>query len=315
MADGSKIKLRSLLNWQRLQKRIRWLLRKSIQTSHSRIVTCGVLVGLVYLPLLLVFLVKSVLRGDSTPILNFAFAYLGLEKLWQQRRAIASLTATEEEQLVGHAFILGGAIAFPFCYSSLSMQALLMAGISIGMVYSTWGIAILKRYWLWITFILLSLYPDWIFLSNAIRKIVTPTYFFEELMAWSGSLVLRAMGYSATPRGVYLSLPQGSVEVASGCSGFDMAFLLVGASVVLGLFLHQKWRKIVLVAFLGAILALIFNIPRVVILTIASVYWGKPSFDFWHGPIGGQIFVGILLTVYYYMAMALFHQRSEKNSR
>lgn len=314
MADGSKIKLRSLLNWQRVQKRSRWLLRHSVKTAHSRILTCGFLVGLVYLPLLLSALVKFTLHGDSTPALNVAFAYLGVERLWQQRREIVSLKATEEEQWVGYAFILGGAIAFPFCYASISMQALLMAVIGISMAYSTWGITFFQRYWLWVTFILLSLYPDWVFLSNAIRKIITPTYFFEELMAWSGSVVLRVMGYAATPRGIYLSLPQGSVEVASGCSGFDMAFLLVGASVALGLFLHQKGAKIGLVAFLGALLALLFNVPRVVLLTFASVYWGKSSFDFWHGPIGGQIFAGVLLTVYYYMAMALFTHKVGKKS-
>lgn len=315
MADGSKLKLRSLLDWQRIQKRIRWLLKCSVQTTHSRILTCGVLVALVYLPLLLVALVKFTLRGDSTPVLNIAFAYLGLEKLWQQRREIAQLKAMEEEQWVGYAFILGGAIAFPFCYASISMQALLVAVIGIGAAYSTWGITFFKRYWLWITFILISLYPDWVFLSNAIRKIITPTYFFEESMAWIGSVVLRAMGYAATPRGTYVYLPQGAVEVASGCSGFDMAFLLVGASVVLGLFLHQKWSKIALVAFLGAILALLFNIPRVVMLTFAAVYWGKASFEFWHGPIGGQIFAGILLTVYYYGAMGFFTQKTEKNRK
>lgn len=312
MADGSKIKLRSLLNWQRVQKRIRWLLKQSVQTTHSRILTCGFVVGLVYLPLWLVVLVKFTLHGDSTPALNVAFAYLGLEKLWQQRRDIANLTAMEEEQWVGYALILGGAIAFPFCYSSISMRAFLMAVIGLGMAYSTWGITFFKRYWLWITFVLISLYPDWVFLSNAIRKVLTPPHLFEELMAWSGSLVLQAMGHSATARGIYLSLPQGAVEIASGCSGFDMAFLIVGASIVLGLFLRQKWSKIALVAFLGAVLALIFNIPRVVLLTFASVYWGKASFEFWHGPIGGQIFSGVLLTVYYYGAMGIFNQKPEK---
>lgn len=313
MADGSKNKVRSLFNWQRVQNHLRWLLNQSIQTPHSRIVTCGFLVGLVYLPLWIAILIRSTILGASTPILNVAFGYLGLEKLWQKRREIIGLTATEEEQLVGYAFILGGAIAFFFCYESISMQTLLIVVIAVGMAYSTWGMPFFKQYWPWISLVLLSLYPDWVFLSNAIREVITPPQMFEELMAWSGSLVLQAMGYPATRRGTYLSLPQGSVEVASGCSGFDMAFLIVGASIALGLFLRQKWGKIALVAFLGAMLALILNIPRIVLLTFASVYWGKQSFEFWHGPIGGQIFSGILLTIYYYVAMGFFTQKLENN--
>jgi exosortase/archaeosortase family protein len=298
------------LNWQRIQKQAHRLFRQSIKTTHSRILTCGFLVWLVYLPMWLVILMGSVVAGASTPSLNVAFAYLGLEKLWQQRREIAQLTAMEDEQWVGYALILGGAIAFPFCYTSFSMQALLVAVIGLAMAYSTWGITLFKRYWLWILLIAISLYPDWVFLSNAIRKVITPPHLFEEFMAWAGSLVLQGMGYSATVRGVYLSLPQGAVEIASACSGFDMAFLIVGASVALGLFMRQKWSTIWLVATLGAVLALIFNIPRIVLLTFASVYWGKDSFDFWHGPIGGQIFSGILLTVYYYVAMGVFTQKN-----
>jgi exosortase/archaeosortase family protein len=291
-------------NWQRLQRWMQELLGQSMKSTHSRMLTCGFVVELIYLLLLLVFLLKSVFKGDSTPVLNFAFAYLALEKLWQQRRAIARLTATEEERWVGYAFILGGAIAFPCFFSKISMQAFLAGLMGLAMAY-----------WLWVTFILLSLYPDWIFLSNAIRKVVTPTYWFEEVMAWSGSLVLQGMGHPATPKGVYITLPQGAVKIASGCSGFDLAFLIVGTSVVLGLFMQQKWPKIWLVAVLGAILALIFNIPRVVLLTFAAVYWGKPSFDFWHGPIGGQIFSGVLLTIYYYMAMAFFTRKAKAKNQ
>lgn len=33
----------------------------------------------------------------------------------------------------------------------------------------------------------------------------------------------------------------------------------------------------------GAGLALVFNIPRIMLLTLASVYWGKERFNFWHG--------------------------------
>ena len=41
---------------------------------------------------------------------------------------------------------------------------------------------------------------------------------------------------------------------------------------------------------IGIVLALAFNVPRIVLMTLAVVYWGKDAFEFWHGAWGGQIF-------------------------
>jgi exosortase/archaeosortase family protein len=77
-----------------------------------------------------------------------------------------------------------------------------------------------------------------------------------------------------------------------------MAMTMVVASFVLGLFLKQSWAKIVALMVVGAVLALVFNIPRIMLVTSASVYWGKYWFDFWHDSWGSQIFVSVLFTIY-----------------
>lgn len=307
MASFRKSNSRSRRIGQRLQKGGVKLLKLSVKNTHTRILTCGILIGLWFLPTWSHVMWQATLSGAATPFLNLAFAGLGLHSLWQDRQHLAKLTATDEERLVGYLLILGSVAAFPFCLNSVSLQSFICISIVLGIVYSTWGLPVLRHNGLAIFFVLISLYPDWVFLSNWLWRVVTPPNLLENLMAWMGSLGLQAIGQPAKAEGVYLTLPQGAVEVASGCSGFDMAFVMVCFSILLGLFMQQSWLKITGVAAIGTLLALVFNIPRIMLLAIASIYWGQSSFDFWHGPIGGQVFSTTLLTIYYYIAMYFFN--------
>ena len=54
---------------------------------------------------------------------------------------------------------------------------------------------------------------------------------------------------------------------------------------------------------IGIVLALAFNVPRIVLMTLAVVYWGKDAFEFWYGAWGGQIFSAIVMTTYYQIIM------------
>ncbi|MFM2432056.1 MAG: cyanoexosortase, partial [Cyanobacteriota bacterium] len=110
--------------------------------------------------------------------------------------------------------------------------------------------------------------------------------------------------------GAYVLLPAGAVWVGPGCSGFSMALVLLGTGFLIGKFTGMTWRKTLGIMLIGWFLAMIFNVPRIMLLAIASVYWGKQSFEFWHGPIGGQIFAGVLFTIYYYAAMWIIDRRS-----
>jgi hypothetical protein len=52
----------------------------------------------------------------------------------------------------------------------------------------------------------------------------------------------------------------------------------------------------------------------VMLLAIASVYWGKASFEFWHGPIGGQMFAMVLFTIFHYMVMYVVGRSGQKSA-
>lgn len=301
-----------------LGKRSRSLLKTAARTNHNRIVSFGVLVLLFFLPTWLHFQWQSIARGGSEFLLNAGFIYLGLDILWKNRQQLQAEPPTDEERFLGYFLIFGSAACFPWCLSSASLQALICVIVLLGIAICNWGTAIIQKHPLAIALILVSIYPDLGYLGNTLRRTLTGNQ-LESLMAWLGGSVLSVFGQPVSVQGPFLSLsttmiPEKSVEVASGCSGFDMAFPIAGFAFIMGMFFKQSWRKTFALMAIGVVLALAFNVPRIMLLAFAVVYWGKDSFEFWHGPIGGQIFSMIMLTAYYYIAMAIINYKPKRVS-
>ncbi|PSB22009.1 cyanoexosortase C [Phormidesmis priestleyi ULC007] len=297
---------------QKIQRGVVRLAQFSSCTPHHRIVTFGLLMGLFYLPDWLKVAVDTCLHGSSNILFNLGFLYLGLDHLWKHRKSVNRMVVSDEERLTGYLIIFGSAALFPVCFSSVSLRALLWAVILIGIAYSSWGIRFFKIYAVQSILILVSLYPDWTYALREVWKMITPAHYLENLMAWAGSLALQAIGQPAIAKEFIIELPAGAVQIGFVCNGFEMAVTMAGASLLMGLWLKQSRLNTIAMVVVGVMLALIFNIPRIMLLTIASVYWGKDSFDFWHGTWGGQIFSTILFTVYYYLVMWIMNQQTVK---
>ena len=299
--------------WQWVKQRSHWLLKQSIRTNHNRILTGGCLVLLVYLPTWCSDMGNEFVSGESTPLLNLGFIYLGLDSLWRQRHRLTVVSDNDADRALGYLLILDGAAIFPFCLASVSQQALVCMIILTGTALCCWGTEGVQQSVRSIVLSLVGIYPDLIFLTNTLRKTLTGNQ-LECLTAWLSGLALRAIGQSVTVEGSLLSLSttieaKKTVEVASGCSGFDMAFVLAGVGIIMGLFFKCSWTKTLTLTIVGVALALLFNVPRIMLLAFAVFYWNEGSFEFWHGPIGGQIFSTILLTVYYYAAMTIINRK------
>ena len=268
--------------------------------------------GLFYLPDWFKIAVDTCLHGSSNILFNLGFLYLGLDHLWKHRNSLTQMVVFDEERMTGYLIIFGSAALFPVCFSSVSLKALLWAVILIGLAYSSWGIRFFKSYALQSVLILASLYPDWTYALREVWKMTTPLHYLENLMAWASSLALQAIGQPAIAKEFIIELPAGAVQIGFVCNGFEMAVTMAGASLLMGLWYKQSRLNIAAMVAVGIGLALIFNIPRIMLLTIASVYWGKDSFEFWHGAWGGQIFSTILFTVYYYSVIWIMNQQTVK---
>lgn len=284
------------------------LLRKSLRTPHAQIVLCGLLVGLWYLPNWLGILLNYIFQGVAFPLIVFAASYFAVQELWCDRHKLTKLTATLKQQRLGHILILSGVVSSPFCGFAFWPQALLWLLILVGIALSSWGLGFFKKYPHPIFLILLSVHPTPDILIGQLWIALTPNYLLERLMAWSSSLALQAIGQPATSNDIYIFLPTGGVEIGWGCNGFDMALTIATFGLLVGLIFKQNWLQTLGLAIFGIALALIFNVPRIVLLTFAAVFWGEESFNFWHGTWGGQIFSTIIFTAYYYFIMSIYSQ-------
>ncbi|HEY9698663.1 MAG TPA: cyanoexosortase C [Trichocoleus sp.] len=301
------------MNVQKMSVTMSRLLQLSLKTSHNRIVACGLFIGLCYLPFWLQDVIVGSIHGSAS-LLMVAVIALGLQRLWKNRHQLEQLQVSDEDRFLGHLLIFGGIGLAPFFSSSEWSQRLIWLVILAGIACSSWGAGFFMRYPLPTLLIITGFFPQPTVVGKILWETFTPPEMLERFMAWSGGLGLQAIGQPATFMGTIITITGKSVRVDWGCSGFDMATIMAVASLVLGIFLKQSFPKVITLMVMGVILALIANIPRIMLLAMSEAYWGRSAFDFWHGPWGGQIFSTIMFTIYYYIVMAVVKRRSTQQS-
>lgn len=257
-------------------------------------------------------MVIGTLNGAAS-LLMVSTTVFGLYLLWQQRQPLAKLQASAEDRWLGHLIVGGGIGLAPFCYFSEWSQKLVWVLILVGIACSIWGIRFFKQYALPAVLVAIGFFPEPTTFGRLVWRAFLPPDILERFMAWSGGLGLQFIGQPATVADTVITLPSGAVQVNWGCSGFDMASIMALTGLLLGFFLKQKTSKVMLIVGLGAVLALCANIPRIMLMAIAAAYWGEEAFHFWHGFWGGQIFSTILMTIYYYVLMAVVNRRSDQS--
>jgi exosortase/archaeosortase family protein len=297
---------------RQLQKTISDLICKGIATSHGRIVLLGLLVGFCYFPAWIGYLAPRALKGASGWFLIASMLYLATTEILSKRQQLQKLRASEEDRLLGNLLILSGVVLFPFCRFALWSQAIVWLVVLAGIVCSCWGISFFNTFQLPTFLISLTVYPRIGIISRTAWEFITPPNFLENFMAWSSAAALQAVGQSASADGKQIILPAGAVEVGWGCNGLDMAITIAVAGLFMGLIFKLNRLQIIGLMTLAVALALPANIPRLMLVTVAYVYWGRQWFDFWHGFWGGQIFATTLFTLYYYIMMALMKKRFDQ---
>jgi exosortase/archaeosortase family protein len=302
---------------QKIRQTSASLVHEGIRTTHNRIVSCGLLVvGLGYLPFRLGDILIRSLHGSSVALM-FAVLCLGVYQFWRQREKLSKLNASEEDRFMGHVLILSGSALFPFCFSSLWAQTVLCLLILGAIACSTWGLAFFKVCLLPAFLISAGLIPNPGILGHALWQTFIPPLLLERLTAWLGFWGLRAINQPAQLEGDMISLHNGSlagsVQVSWGCTGFSMAMSVAVAGLLMGLFFKQSFSRVILLMIAGIVLALVLNIPRVVLLALSVAYWGDSYFRFWHEGLGTQIFSTVLFTIYYYATMPLLKSKAAKS--
>lgn len=292
---------------------IAWL-RQMLSKPHGIIVLCGLSIGLCYFPAWFMGLWVSEGQGSAGLPLLCAVVYLGFVQLWHSRIELAQVKADPEDRFLGHILIISGILLFPFLRFDIWPQAVIWVFILAGIAISTWGANFFFQYPLLSTLVALSAYPKIGVMSKLLWQAATPPLLLERLMAQLGSVGLRLIGQGAESKQSLILLAGNGVNVDWACNGFNMALSVATAAWLMGIFFRQSWRIILLMVGSAIALSLLFNVPRIMLLTLAHIYWGNTAFTIIHGPIGGQIFSGILLTVYYYTVMPFISTSSDSKA-
>lgn len=282
-------------------------IKQLVKSGHGRIVLGGLLVGLLYFPGWIGVLLTRAVEGAVSWFFVVAMLGFAFNKLWAQRQSIQALVSSEEDIFLGHALILCGVVAFPFCRFAIWPQSLAWLIVLVGIVLSSWGLIFFVNFKLPVILIALTVYPKLGVLSRMVWEFFFPTYFLENTMAAVAASALGMFGFLAQADGRFISFPEGSVEVGWGCNGLDMAITMAAAGFFLGLIHQQKYSKVLPVVLIAVALAFLANIPRLMLVTIAYVYWGQQWFQFWHGFWGGQLFAGVFSTFYFSIALKFFN--------
>ena len=274
-------------------------------THHGRIVLAGLLVGLIYFPAWLRDLIVRSMGGSTGLVLILSAVALGILPLWRGREELQQMVASESDRYTGCLLVLGGVALFPFFRTVLWAQALIWLFVLIGIVLALWGISFVTRYPLTAFLMPLTVYTRPGVIAQGAWQFAMPPFLLENGMAAVSTQALQWMGQPATATGRFIAMPSATVEVAWRCNGFNMAVAMAVTGLLLGVFFKRSRRQIAGLMVMGAVVGLAFNVPRIVLIVMAAAYWGDRWFNFWHGSWGAQLFVGLLFTVYYYVAMAV----------
>lgn len=286
------------------------LIQNGFKTWHGRFVLAGLTIGLLYLPAWLQDVYLGMKQGSDGIIILFSIILLALWQIWPHRKKITETHASEEDQVLGHLLITAGILVFPVLRFAIWPQSLLWLFILAGIVISTWGVCFFAKFPLISLFVALTVYPRPSLLARLLWETFTPYRFLDRMMAAAAAFGLQLIGQPAVAEGPFVAIPSvGAVDVNWDCNGFAMACTIAASGLIMGLLLKQSWPKNFAIILAGFVMGLFFNIPRIMLLTLASVYWGQESFDFWHSNWGSQIIAGLIVTIYYYVVMAIIKCR------
>jgi exosortase len=285
--------------------------KQFLRTGHGKVVLMGMLIGLIYLPRWIWSIATFTFTGAIFPFATVAAASAGLTQLWHDRYQLMQMDASPIDRRIGHFMIWFSLALFPFCQTQMWAKAVLWSIVLAAIALSSWGLKFFKQYWLYFSLLLFGSYPSSFHsLLTWTWKHTAPPETLERLTAWGSGSFLSLFSMSVTVEQIHVLLPTGGVSVYEGCNGFEMIATMLTISILTGIAFQMHWVRTLFLTALSIILALSSNFARIALMTIAVAYWGEQSFEFWHGFWGGQIFAGLLFTIYYYLVMTLLPNSS-----
>jgi len=221
-------------------------------------------------------------------LVPFISAYL----IWIRRENLRRLP-------IRPSLIAGGSIVFAAATmlvvgrltALIDIQEISLILMLMGLVGLCLGLAVLRQLWLPLGYLLLML-PVWEVLTDRLHH---PSQLFSAAIA---SRLLSMIGVPVYHDGVFLSLPNITLEVASACSGINFLIAVIAMGIPQAYLYLKGWLPRAVTIGMAMAIALLSNGLRVAIIGVLSYFHLSESV---HGP--GHILQGLFVSSFGFIAL------------
>ncbi|KOP25514.1 cyanoexosortase A [Hapalosiphon sp. MRB220] len=146
-----------------------------------------------------------------------------------------------------------------------------------------------------------KLLPEWV------------TYKLTLVTAKLSAFMLWYTGFEVTLSGINVYLPNGSVEVLSGCSGLELISQMLGLAILFLLIFPQNWYQKILVPLVAATVGFVVNSARVALMTVIVAKDNMDAFDYWHSGNGSLLFSIVSVLIFGLFCWLLIERKESEN--
>ncbi|MFN9176035.1 MAG: cyanoexosortase A, partial [Synechocystis sp.] len=166
--------------------------------------------------------------------------------------------------------------------NDFSMRLLPFVG-TISTVLMASGIKSLKKYWREIVISGLLIYAKLVavFLQSINLSMLTAKF---------SNAFLYIIGFEAYRDGVFVTLPQGRIQVLGACSGEESVILMLSVAFLFFFLVPISHVQKVISLTLAALIGFLINVVRITLLAIFVNAGDRQGFDYWHGEDGSLSF-------------------------
>jgi cyanoexosortase A len=238
---------------------------------------------------------------------NLVFYGVIIWLLWKNRSEI-TLESNKIAQFFG-IVLISAIVAKSFFILPADTQFWRIAAFisSLGFILIVSGWQGLKQFWAELLILCLMLFP-----SSILEKFIEDEIKLTVLTAKFSSFWLHYLGFEVKRNLNSIALPTGRVLVNYSCTGTPMIVLILKLSLLFGIMFPLPWKQKLWVVICGLGMSFLLGGIRVAILAV--VVADPPTFHYWHGTQGAQIFSSLSIVGFAwfckYMLDSFNHQYS-----
>jgi cyanoexosortase A len=260
----------------------------------------GLLSALIALHLNLTF------RSDNTDLIGSSVLYwLAVSLLLSRKHHDLTFNSTVLSSILGACLIAIVCLKSWFITGTdiFLRVSPVLSFIGVSLIAS--GKNTIKQFWREIFLLILFAIPP-----GAILLWIDPSVLTAKFAAFS----LWCLGFQVSVQGVFISLPRGTTEVYSACSGVALMLQVLGVAFIY-LFLNsvERHHKILLPA-IALLLGFVINGFRIALLAVLTALQDTQAFDYWHVGNGSLIFSTISIVIFSLICQKLLPSEAEHGS-